>query len=315
MHTRRATSIGLVAVVALGASCGDSGERGTDGTVASPPPATTSATTTTVATAPTNTATTTSVTMTEAPATGAPEPSRLSGAVIAKGQTMTAPRSWWFVVDLAGGDAVAGSSRVAVEIPSDEVGCGERDLPYGAWRIEDGATVSFEPLEGPPGAVPDMWFPPDGPPSPLGPAVRGGQLRAECPPGAEAVADDLAAQRAVWERARPADYTFTLTWHVFNELSGNYRIHVVDGAAVSIQRDGSSYEPEQLEGNLPRTIDEIFDQLERHVSADRFTARYDPSLGFPVTVEVDEMSNAMDDELEVRVGNLEAGAAGPPAGG
>ena len=65
--------------------------------------------------------------------------------------------------------------------------------------------------------------------------------------------------------------------------------------------------PAGVEGDLPLTIDELFDELERQVSGDSFVATYDPQLGFPVSVEVDQMLNAVDDELEVRVADLVAG--------
>ena len=128
-------------------------------------------------------------------------------------------------------------------------------------------------------------------------------------------ATELAAQREVWERNGPASYEFAMTWHVFNDTYGDYRIAVVDGQAVSISRgDGMQFDPARVEGDLPRTIDELFEWLQREVSADSFVATYDPDLGYPSSVTVDEMLNAVDDELEVNIPSLTPGAASIPAG-
>ena len=99
-----------------------------------------------------------------------------------------------------------------------------------------------------------------------------------------------------------------MTWHIFNDTYGDYRIGVTDGVAVSVLKDGATrLNPVGAGRDMPLTIDDLFDELERQVAGDRFVATYDPELGFPVSVEVDQMLNATDDELEVRVTDLLVG--------
>jgi Family of unknown function (DUF6174) len=60
---------------------------------------------------------------------------------------------------------------------------------------------------------------------------------------------------------------------------------------------------------LPKTIDDIFDQLDREVTADGFEAEFNEELGYPTHVLVDRMSDAVDDELEFFVTDFTATSA------
>jgi hypothetical protein len=227
------------------------------------------------------------------------------GVTVAQSQASAAPHDWWWVIDLAGGATIDGSRRVLVEIPQSEVGCGESMRPIDTFQLRDGANVSFELIDGAPGERPTSWFT-EAVSFDSEPAVRGRQFRVECPPGTEEVASELAAQRARWEQASVDSYEFTMRIEVFGPLYGDYRIVVVDDAPVSIVRDDESQAP--LPAELPGTIDEVFDLLERSVSADRYEATYDPELGYPMSVMIDHILNAIDDELAVHVTSLTPGA-------
>ena len=235
----------------------------------------------------------------------------MEGVAAASGQTMVPPYPWWWGVDLAGG-TIEGRSRVAVEVAQDELGCGDEHYPIGAFQIAVGDTVTFELADGDPGARPEFWFPPGDETYADEPAVQARQFRVDCPAGTEAAAAALAAPRAQWGRSA-ATYEFAMTWHVFNDTYGDYRIAVADGAAMSIVRgDGTDSTPTRVEGDLPRTIDELFDALAREVSADTFEATYDPELGYPTSVLVDEIREGEDDELEVRIPELTPGPVTAP---
>ena len=123
-------------------------------------------------------------------------------------------------------------------------------------------------------------------------------------PGTEDVAAELTAQRAIWKQAGVDTYEFTMSYYVFSGLYGDYRISVVDGETVSLVREDGSELDSRLSEELPGTIDALFDRLERSASADNFVAEYDSELGYPRSVLVDHMVNAVDDELEVRVTSL-----------
>jgi hypothetical protein len=77
---------------------------------------------------------------------------------------------------------------------------------------------------------------------------------------------------------------------------------VVDDEPASIARTDDS-QPAAT-ADFPGTIDSVFDVLERSVTADSFTATYDPNLGYPVSVVIDNYLNAVDDELAVFVTSL-----------
>jgi Family of unknown function (DUF6174) len=291
--------IGAVAVV-LAAGCGDAGEKTAVSNTAVSGTSTTIATVTVAASpaAPVSTS----------PSVAGPAAGAFEGVVVTIGQAMNEPYNWWWVIDLADGAVIEGASRVLVEVANDDVGCGEEFHPMFAYRIDAGEAVSFELIGGEPGPRPELWMTVGVESLDAAPAVRGQRLRAACPEGTDAAAAELAAQRAIWNERGPDSYEFSMTWHIFNNSYGDYRIGVADGSAVSIVKDAATrLNPAEVEGDLPLTIDELFDELERQVSGDSFVATYHPELGFPVSVEVDQMLNGSDDELAVRVADLVVG--------
>ena len=70
---------------------------------------------------------------------------------------------------------------------------------------------------------------------------------------------------------------------------------------------------------LPKTIDAVFDQLERELTGDDFAADFDDELGYPTHVLVDRIADAVDDELEFYISDFTvtstttAGGSGPEA--
>ncbi len=95
-------------------------------------------------------------------------------------------------------------------------------------------------------------------------------------------------------------YDFTLQI-VTELLYGTYQISVVDGTPVSVERLEGLFGPDVdvLEiPELPKTIDAVFDQLEREVAGDDFDAEFDDEFGYPTHVFVDRIADAVDDELE-----------------
>ena len=235
----------------------------------------------------------------------APAAHVLEGVIVATGQAPAEPYPWWGVLDLSDGATIESSSWVLVEVSNGDVGCGDEFHPMFAHQLDAGEAVSFEVVAGEPGPRPEFWMTPSGETFDAAPAVRGQRLRAACPEGTDAAAAQLASQRALWDERGPDAYEFSMTWHIFNNTYGDYRIGVADGVAVSVLKDGATrLNPAGAGRDMPLTIDDLFDELERQVAGDSFVATYDSKLGFPVSVEVDQMLNATDDELEVRVTDL-----------
>ena len=299
-------AVGAMAAVAVAFAAGCGGEETAVPATAGPGPTTSS----------TTSAPSTSTTMPSPPTSSRPTapPTVFEGVVVAQGQaSIEQEPSWWWVVDLDAGAEIEESSRVRVELANDDdVRCGDQQHHVPSYRIDEGTALSFEVAPIAPGPAPDFWMIEGDESFESAPAVRGESFRTDCPEGADAAAAELAAQRRTWDERGPASYEFAMTWHIFNNSYGDYRIGVDDGVAVSVVKDGTTrLDPRLLHDQLPLTVDELFDELARRVSADRFDATYDPALGFPVDVMVDEMLDSVDDELDVRITDLVAGSPAP----
>ena len=77
--------------------------------------------------------------------------------------------------------------------------------------------------------------------------------------------------------------------------------------------DGVVLDPQRLLHRLPMTIDEIFDELDRNITADSFTATYDPQHGYPTDIKIDQVAEGEDDELEISITDFTVGAGTPAA--
>ena len=118
------------------------------------------------------------------------------------GQTMTEPYPWWWVIDLADGVVIEGSSRVLVEVAQDDVGCGDEFHPMFAHQIDAGEAVSFEVVAGEPGPRPEFWmteggetFEPLSLPFAVGGCGRRARGHRRCGRGAGGTASDLGRTR------------------------------------------------------------------------------------------------------------------------
>jgi hypothetical protein len=118
-------------------------------------------------------------------------------------------------------------------------------------------------------------------------------------------ADRLRAARLRWQRQRPEAYSYVLERLCFcgRETVGPVRIQVRGDSVLSRTYTGSG-EPVSLPfrqyfGPMETVFDVVSEALER--DADSLAARYDPARGYPVSVVIDYIENAVDDELTVRV--------------
>ena len=110
--------------------------------------------------------------------------------------------------------------------------------------------------------------------------------------------DPLGEARARWEAAGVDSYDFTIRYTT-EFLHGTYRISVRDGVAVSAERVPPRAGVDYLtESELPRTIDEVFDRVEREAAAPVFDVEFDDELGYPAHVFADPIEGVVDDEVE-----------------
>jgi hypothetical protein len=115
----------------------------------------------------------------------------------------------------------------------------------------------------------------------------------------------LRAARLRWQRQRPEAYSYVLERLCFcgREAVGPVRIEV-RGDSVLSRTYTASGEPvglpfRQYFDPMEAVFDAVAQALER--DADSLAARYDPARGYPVSVVIDYIENAVDDELTVRV--------------
>jgi Family of unknown function (DUF6174) len=284
---------------AAASDASDPAGRGTAGSAA-PPHMTT----------PTSPEATTTTTTAPATTTPSSDAGLVNATVVA---TWMREDSSWLLVDLAAGETIEGSTRVVVELDDPEVACaGQRSPVFILSSAED---VSFQlvpdAVAGRPADIQDLrWAVPV--------TVAGRDVRIECPSREELTAT-IAAQRAKWTAAGVGDYEFTLRWGIFTATAGDYRVTVVDGQSAgvtSLNKPMVSPDGPPLDvSDIPATIEEVFDRLEAELGADRIVACYDSQLGYPVDVLVDQIFNAVDDELTMAISELTiAGAARPSVG-
>jgi uncharacterized protein DUF6174 len=105
--------------------------------------------------------------------------------------------------------------------------------------------------------------------------------------------------RDKWEDQGIDSYRITVRESCFCpiELGGPFVVTVVRGRIESVVYAGEGADVVPNE-RIPLTVDELFDTVE---TADReaaeVRAEYDPTYGFPATIFVDRIRNAVDDEV------------------
>lgn len=128
-------------------------------------------------------------------------------------------------------------------------------------------------------------------------------------PGSEAPvgldAEGVAAWN-VWQEQGLDSYTYTLTVGCFCPALLGVEVVVRDGEVVRL--DGKPFDPGTtvtgFDGLAP-TVDHLFDVLaQAQQSADDVTVRYEAQTGVPTSILVDQMVNAIDDEISYTVKHL-----------
>lgn len=111
--------------------------------------------------------------------------------------------------------------------------------------------------------------------------------------------------RARWTANRPSQYTYTLERLCFcpEEVRGPVRIVVRGDSVLSRAYVGSGQAvPAQYAVHFG-TIESLFDVIDDAIDrkAAELSTQYDPARGYPLTVNIDYVANAIDEELGLRV--------------
>lgn len=135
------------------------------------------------------------------------------------------------------------------------------------------------------------------------------QASVELTPGmaaerSEAVLEELGRQRATWAANGFDSYTFTVRNGCFCpvEWVGPFNVTVVDGAVVSVTRDGQDV-TEFAAALEILTVDLLFDVIEKNADADHLEVIYN-ELGYPTLVNIDISFNTADEESYITVSDL-----------
>lgn len=113
---------------------------------------------------------------------------------------------------------------------------------------------------------------------------------------------EIALQAAKWASAGIDSYTFTITRSCFcpPESSGPFEVTVESGITTSVLYEGKPLAAGQI-GNVPLTMEAAFAALLAGEEGATMEATWDPDLGFPVSVAVDPIPNAIDDEFSITI--------------
>lgn len=114
----------------------------------------------------------------------------------------------------------------------------------------------------------------------------------------------LIQNRALWASASIRDYQYTVARYCFctPESSGPVIVEVRSGKVATARYIGGAAVDPQFSGlftNVPGLFDLIEEALNRPAAA--VSARYDPSLGYPESIQIDWVAGAVDDEVSYRI--------------
>lgn len=114
-------------------------------------------------------------------------------------------------------------------------------------------------------------------------------------------ADRLEAARTRWEAAGIDDYTWSFTRVCFcPQLTAEVTVEAGQAVRVSVD-DDDQFPAESAELEF-RTIEELFDVIEREIDeSDEVTVDYDPETGRVLRFDADRITEAVDDELGYQV--------------
>ena len=111
--------------------------------------------------------------------------------------------------------------------------------------------------------------------------------------------DELEDAREKWRDQGIDSYRITVRESCFCpiELGGPFVVTVVRGRITSVVYTGEGTDVVPHE-RIPLTVDELFATVqEAEREAAKVEAEYDPTYGFPATIVIDRIRNAVDDEV------------------
>lgn len=120
----------------------------------------------------------------------------------------------------------------------------------------------------------------------------------------------LEAARARWERNQPSHdvYQFTTGAICFCSDTSDVRISVRHGVVEGAVHVADHTPVDEAQRSQLETIDDLFDTIEElRQTADKVTASYDPTLGYPTIIKINFAGESSEDYGSIHVGDLTLG--------
>ena len=113
---------------------------------------------------------------------------------------------------------------------------------------------------------------------------------------------DLAVHQAQWQSKGIKSYSMTITRQCFCP-SEPLDVVVVDGVATKVTVGGKAPDPLQP-AVAPLTIQDLFVLVAAQNEAASMTVEWDATFGYPTSIQVDPIANAIDDEFGYTITNF-----------
>ena len=118
----------------------------------------------------------------------------------------------------------------------------------------------------------------------------------------------LAESRRKWSSKAIKDYQYDFQRICFcvPAYTKPVKITVREGAAVQIAHAGTGEAVDKTKYEIYYTVEQLFDYIQSAIDKKAHSVKvdYDAELGYPTSVEIDYIENAIDDEMRFKTGKL-----------
>ncbi|MEX0719879.1 MAG: DUF6174 domain-containing protein [Balneolaceae bacterium] len=118
----------------------------------------------------------------------------------------------------------------------------------------------------------------------------------------------IEANKKLWSSSNSQNYTFKNSRTCECPPPYDYTVEVVNGEIKNVhfeKQEHISYERKDMTINTTRTIDELFDLLEKYEeTADHFEVEFHKELGYPTKINIDPSREMADEEITLEISNV-----------
>jgi len=130
-----------------------------------------------------------------------------------------------------------------------------------------------------------------------------------CQDSYSALRNELDQNRQVWNNQKITHYRYELRVLCFcpTELTAPVKVEAKDGNTISLKYVASGEDVKMTEFQNYDTMDKMFKVIQDAIDrkAAEITAKFDSKLGFPASIRIDNIEQAIDDEISFEITNVE----------